>query len=451
MMRIHILGICGTFMGGIAAIARKAGFEVTGADENAYPPMSDELEALGIKLHRGYDAKQLDDRPDLIVVGNVMRRGMPVIERMLNEGLPYVSGPQWLEEHYLKGRRVMAVSGTHGKTTTSSMLAWILERAGLNPGFLIGGMPGNFNVSARATDSPWFVIEADEYDCAFFDKRSKFVHYHPRALVINNIEYDHADIFANLGEIERQFHHLVRTVPSEGLIVAPAHDCNVDAALSMGCWTPVVRVGQGGALEGRPLSPDCSRFEVLEEGRKACEASFACSGEHSMHNALMAMACARYAGVSLEDSAKALSSFKLPRRRMELKGTAGGVEVYDDFAHHPTAVRVTLHGLREKAGPSCRIVAVFEPRSNSMKMGANAQDLPASFNDADEAFIYAPSTVKWDADAMASSRIRVYHAMDALVAAVAEACPRGTKVLAMSNGSFGGFHQKLLDALSKRG
>ncbi|MGN0908140.1 MAG: UDP-N-acetylmuramate:L-alanyl-gamma-D-glutamyl-meso-diaminopimelate ligase, partial [Succinivibrio sp.] len=371
-MRIHILGICGTFMGGIAAIARQAGFEVTGADEHAYPPMSGELEALGIRLHRGYDAEQLDDRPDLIVVGNVMKRGMPVIERMLNEGLPYVSGPQWLEEHYLKGRSVMAVAGTHGKTTTSSMLAWILEEAGLNPGFLIGGMPGNFKVSARSTQSPWFVIEADEYDCAFFDKRSKFVHYHPRVLAINNIEYDHADIFANVGEIERQFHHLVRTVPSEGLIAAPARDANVDAALAMGCWTPVVRVGEGGALRGRPLEPDCSRFEVIEDGREACEVSFACTGDYSMHNALMAMACARYAGVSLDESARALSSFRLPRRRMELKGVADGVEVYDDFAHHPTAVRVTLHGLRQKAGPSCRIVAVFEPRSNSMKMGANA-------------------------------------------------------------------------------
>jgi UDP-N-acetylmuramate: L-alanyl-gamma-D-glutamyl-meso-diaminopimelate ligase len=450
MMRIHILGICGTFMGGIAAIARQAGFEVTGADANAYPPMSDELEALGIRLHRGYDAGQLDDRPDLIVVGNVMKRGMPVIERMLNEGLPYVSGPQWLEEHYLKGRKVMAVSGTHGKTTTSSMLAWILESAGLNPGFLIGGMPGNFSVSARSTGSPWFVIEADEYDCAFFDKRSKFVHYHPRVLAINNIEYDHADIFANVGEIERQFHHLVRTVPSEGLIAAPAHDRNVDDALAMGCWTPVVRIDEGGDLSGRPLSPDCSRFEVFEKGSRACEVSFACTGEYSMHNALTAMACARYAGVSLEDSAKALSSFRLPKRRMELKGTAAGVEVYDDFAHHPTAVKVTLHGLREKAGPKCRIIAVFEPRSNSMKMGANAEALPGSFADADEAFIYAPAAVKWNADAMASSRIRVHHDLDELVSAVAAACAPGTKVLAMSNGSFGGFHKKLLEALSAR-
>lgn len=446
-MHIHILGICGTFMGGIAAIAKQAGFTVTGSDANVYPPMSDELRALGIKLHQGYDAKQLDIKPDLIVVGNVMKRGMPVIERMLNDDLPYVSGPQWLEEHYLKGRRVMAVSGTHGKTTTSSMLAWILEKNGLNPGFLIGGMPGNFSVSARSTDSPWFVIEADEYDCAFFDKRSKFVHYHPRALIINNIEYDHADIFENVGQIERQFHHLVRTVPSEGLIVAPSDDKCVDDALSMGCWTPVIRVGEGAELRGRALKPDCSRFEVLEKGVKACEVEFSCNGEYSMHNAIMAMACARYAGISLKESANALSSFVLPKRRMELKGTVNGVEVYDDFAHHPTAVRVTLRGLRERAGRDARVIAVFEPRSNSMKMGANADKLPQSFEDADEAFIYAPDGVRWNTDALNCGKIHVRHDLDSLIEDVAAKCAPGTKVLAMSNGSFGNFHQKLLQRL----
>lgn len=450
-MHIHILGICGTFMGGIAMLARQAGFTVTGADQNVYPPMSTELENAGIRIHQGYDADQLDEtRADLYVVGNVMRRGMPVIERILNEGLPYVSGPQWLEEHYLTHRHVLAVSGTHGKTTTSSMLAWILERCGKNPGFLIGGIPGNFGISARSTDSPWFVIEADEYDCAFFDKRSKFLHYHPRTLIINNIEYDHADIFDSVRDIQKQFHHLVRTLPGNGLIIAPETDKNVRGALDMGCWTPIEYTGSPSGFDVRALKDDWSVFEVMHAGTPQCRVAFDCTGEYSARNALMAMLAARSAGVSLEESAGAMSEFVLPKRRMELKGSAGGVDVYDDFAHHPTAVRVTLHGLREHLGKNRRIVAVFEPRSNSMKMGANAEMLKGSFDDADDTFIYASPAVKWDADALGTDRIKIEHDFERLVSQVAAACPEGTAVLAMSNGSFNGFHMKLLDALKSR-
>lgn len=446
-MRIHILGICGTFMGGIAMIARQAGFEVSGCDLNVYPPMSDELKQAGIQLHQGFDAEQLDDKPDLIVVGNVMKRGMPVVERMLNERLPYVSGPQWLEEHYLTRKKVLAVAGTHGKTTTSSMLTWILEKTGRNPGFLIGGIPGNFGISARNTDSEFFVIEADEYDCAFFDKRSKFVHYHPSALIMNNLEYDHADIFDTVHDIQKQFHHLVRTVPANGIVVAPADDPNIKGALEMGCWTPVTSVGDGGQYDVKLLKDDASSFAMLKDGEEIAWVNFGCTGAYNARNALMAALAAGYAGVSLEEAAQALESFVLPKRRMELKGTVKGVSVYDDFAHHPTAVKVTLEGLRNHLGKNARIIAVFEPRSNSMKMGANHEALKDSFASADETYIYAPPQVKWNVEELSGPQMHVCRDFEAMVHRIAATCRNGTAVLAMSNGSFNGIHKRLLDEL----
>ncbi len=451
-MHIHILGICGTFMGGIAMIAKQAGFKVTGADLNVYPPMSDELLNAGIELIQGYGAEQLDLKPDLIVVGNVMKRGMPVIERMLNGNLSYVSGPQWLEEHYLRHKTVLAVAGTHGKTTTSSMLAWILEQAGLNPGFLIGGIPENFGVSARNTDSSYFVIEADEYDCAFFDKRSKFVHYHPKVLVMNNLEYDHADIFDSVRDIQKQFHHLVRTVPGEGTVILPEGYKTLEEVLEMGCWSNVVKVG-GASLKAKSLNPDCSHFEITGQGiASPIDVTFPCIGRYSVDNALMAVAAAQAVGVKPEIAASALQSFKLPKRRMELKGIENNVAVYDDFAHHPTAIRVTLGGLRARLGNDKRLVAVFEPRSNSMKMGANHDQLAGSFEAADEIFVY-DNNLPWNVDALETQcrkPLHIIHDFDALVKAIVGASPAGTTVLVMSNGSFNGLHGKLLEALKKR-
>ena len=433
-------------------IAKQAGFKVTGSDRNVYPPMSDELEHAGIQLHQGFDAEQLDMHPDLIVVGNVMRRGMPVIERMLNENLPYVSGPQWLEEHYLKHKKVLAFAGTHGKTTTSSMLAWILEKNGKKPGFLIGGIPQNFGISARNTTSPWFVIEADEYDCAFFDKRSKFVHYHPSGLIMNNLEYDHADIYENVEQIEKQFHHLVRTVPGNGLIVAPDDDEHIKAALKMGCWTPVSWVGlkDYAQFSLRSIKPDHSEFEILEHGQPQAKVKFDCTGLYNARNALMACVLAGFAGITLQDAAAALADFKLPKRRMELKGRVGTVSVYDDFAHHPTAVKATLRGLREHLGKKVRIIAVFEPRSNSMRMGANHEALCNAFDSADLSFIYSGGELKWNANELSSEKIKVENDFDKLIKEIVASCDGDTAVLVMSNGAFGGIHQKLLDALKSR-
>ena len=433
-------------------IAKQAGFKVTGSDRNVYPPMSDELEHAGIQLHQGFDAEQLDMHPDLIVVGNVMRRGMPVIERMLNENLPYVSGPQWLEEHYLKHKKVLAVAGTHGKTTTSSMLAWILEKNGKKPGFLIGGIPQKFGISARNTTSPWFVIEADEYDCAFFDKRSKFVHYHPSGLIMNNLEYDHADIYENVEQIEKQFHHLVRTVPGNGLIVAPDDDEHIKAALKMGCWTPVSWVGlkDDAQFSLRSVKPDHSEFEILEHGQPQAKVKFDCTGLYNARNALMACVLAGFAGITLQDAAAALADFKLPKRRMELKGRVGTVSVYDDFAHHPTAVKATLRGLREHLGKKVRIIAVFEPRSNSMRMGANHEALCNAFDSADLSFIYSGGELKWNANELSSEKIKVENDFDKLIKEIVASCDGDTAVLVMSNGAFGGIHQKLLDALKSR-
>jgi UDP-N-acetylmuramate: L-alanyl-gamma-D-glutamyl-meso-diaminopimelate ligase len=448
-MHIHILGICGTFMGGLAVIARAAGHTVTGCDANVYPPMSTQLEAQGIELITGYEAEQADLNPDLFVIGNVVSRGNPLMEAILNRGLQYVSGPQWLREHVLQGRWVLAVAGTHGKTTTSSMLAWILEHAGLNPGFLIGGVPQNFGVSARLTETPFFVIEADEYDTAFFDKRSKFVHYTPRTLVLNNLEYDHADIFPDLAAIETQFHHLVRTVPGNGLIVAHGAEPALDRVLARGAWTPVQRFGGSGEWQaGEP--DDSGAFEVFHENASRGRVMWNLLGAHNRMNALAAIAAARHAGVPAAGAVDALGQFKNVRRRMEVRGTVRGVTVYDDFAHHPTAIATTIAGLRRKAG-AARILAVIEPRSNTMKLGVMKAALPASLQDADHVFCYSGG-LGWNAaEALAplGDKAAVHENLDTMVIEIASVARDGDHVLVMSNGGFGGIHGKLLEQLGR--
>ena len=368
-MRIHILGICGTFMGGLAMLARQLGHEVTGSDANVYPPMSTLLEKQGIELIQGYDASQLDPQPDLVIIGNAMTRGNPCVEAVLEKNIPYMSGPQWLHDFVLRDRWVLAVAGTHGKTTTAGMATWILEQCGYKPGFVIGGVPGNFEVSARLGESDFFVIEADEYDCAFFDKRSKFVHYCPRTLILNNLEFDHADIFDDLKAIQKQFHHLVRIVPGQGRIIWPENDINLKQTMAMGCWSEQELVGEQGHWQAKKLTTDASEWEVLLDGEKVGEVKWSLVGEHNMHNGLMAIAAARHVGVAPADAANALGSFINARRRLELRGEANGVTVYDDFAHHPTAILATLAALRGKVGGTARIIAVLEPRSNTMKMG----------------------------------------------------------------------------------
>jgi UDP-N-acetylmuramate: L-alanyl-gamma-D-glutamyl-meso-diaminopimelate ligase len=446
---LHILGICGTFMGGIAAIAKAAGYRVTGCDANVYPPMSEQLAALGIELAEGFGADQIAQRADLWVIGNVVTRGNPLMEAILDRGERYVSGPQWLAEHVLSGRHVLAVAGTHGKTTVSAMLAWMLERAGRNPGFLIGGVPLDFPVSARHTGAPLFVIEADEYDTAFFDKRSKFVHYRPRTALLNNLEFDHADIFDDLAAIERQFHHLVRTVPRSGLIVANGDDPALERVLTQGCWTPVERFGAPNGWQAGP--PDAGgSFEVAWQGRAVGRVRWALQGPHSRLNALAAIAAARHVGVDPAEAIASLGEFSGVRRRMQLRGQAAGVSVYDDFAHHPTAIRTTLEGLRERVGHE-RILAVLEPRSNTMKRGVMKDALPASLAAADRIYVYTAG-LGWDAQpvfAPLGARARCVEHLDALVAAVAADARKGDHVLVMSNGGFGGIHGKLLERLGK--
>jgi UDP-N-acetylmuramate: L-alanyl-gamma-D-glutamyl-meso-diaminopimelate ligase len=444
---IHILGICGTFMGGIAAIAKAAGYRVTGCDANVYPPMSEQLEALGIDLVEGFGADQLSLKPDLWVVGNVVTRGNPLMEAILDRGDRYTSGPQWLAEHVLTERHVFAVAGTHGKTTVTSMLAWVLERAGRNPGFLIGGVPKDFPVSARLTPSRWFVIEADEYDTAFFDKRSKFVHYRPRTAILNNLEFDHADIFDDLAAIERQFHHLVRIVPRTGLVVANGADMALKRVLTHGCWSPVESFGSPEGWQAGGVSADGS-FEVARGGEVLGRLSWALLGEHNRLNALATIAAAQAAGVSPKEALAALGAFGGVRRRMETRGEAGGVTVYDDFAHHPTAIRTTLEGLRSKVG-GARILAVLEPRSNTMKRGVLKDELPASLAAADRVFVYT-SGLGWDADTVFAglgSKAQFAEDLNALVRAIAKEARSGDHVLVMSNGGFGGIHAKLLGAL----
>lgn len=454
-MHIHILGICGTFMGGIAVLAKAAGHRVTGCDANVYPPMSTQLEAQGIELIEGFDPAQTRLQPDIYVIGNVVARGNPLMEEILNQGLPYISGPQWLAENVLHGKWVLAVAGTHGKTTTSSMLAWVLEYAGLAPGFLIGGVPENFGVSARLPQtprqdaqsvSPFFVIEADEYDTAFFDKRSKFVHYRPRTAVLNNLEFDHADIFEDLAAIEKQFHHLVRTVPQQGLVVANQQE-SLDRVIARGCWSALERIDTAAGWQVQHVDAQ-GRFDVYFNGERQGNVSWELLGEHNRSNALAVIAAARHVGVAPCIAIEALSEFKNVKRRMEVKGVAQGVTVYDDFAHHPTAIATTVAGLRAKVGKA-RILAVLEPRSNTMKLGVMKDALPESLRDADSVFCYA-NQLGWDAAAALAPiqhKAQTFDDLGQLVAAVTAQAQPGDHVLVMSNGGFGGVHQKLLQAL----
>ncbi len=449
-MHVHILGICGSFMGGIAAIAKSLGHKVTGSDKNVYPPMSTQLEALGIELTEGYCESQFDPVPDMVVIGNAMSRGNPAVEYVLNRNLPYTSGPQWLLDNLLKDRWVIGLSGTHGKTTTSSMVAWILEHAGLNPGYLIGGVPENFGVSARVGESPFFVIEADEYDSAFFDKRSKFVHYRPKTLVINNLEFDHADIFADLGAIQTQFHHLVRMVPENGLILTPNGTPAIEDMLKKGCWSS--RQSLGKEWHAELLKKDGSEFNVLHNGVIAGTVTWALVGQHNVDNALMAIAAAHHAGVTLPDAIEALSFFKNVKRRMEVKGEVNNITLYDDFAHHPTAIATTLDGLRKKVG-NARILAVLEPRSNTMKMGVHKDTLANSWQKADEVYLYEPEGMDWslvDSVAHSNAPTHCFRDVEKIVQGICNVAQPGDHILVMSNGGFEGIHGRILDALKMK-
>ncbi|MES0872835.1 UDP-N-acetylmuramate:L-alanyl-gamma-D-glutamyl-meso-diaminopimelate ligase [Sinimarinibacterium thermocellulolyticum] len=444
-MHLHILGICGTFMAGIAAIAREAGHRVTGSDANAWPPMSTQLEALGIEVMRGYEPAHFDPAPDIVVVGNVVTRGNAAMEYALDAGLPYTSGPQWLADNVLRERHVLAVAGTHGKTTTSALLAWLLEYAGLAPGFLIGGVPQNFGISARLGASKYFVIEADEYDTAFFDKRSKFVHYRPRTCVLNNLEFDHADIFDDLASIERQFHHLVRTVPRSGRLIVNGADGNLQRVLDKGCWSEVEYFDRDDGWNARG---DGAAFELFVGGRAQGRVHSPLAGRHNRSNVLAAFAAAHHAGVPVPTLIEGLAGFRNVRRRLEVFGRARGVTVYDDFAHHPTAIAVTIEALRTQ-GPG-RVLAVLEPRSNTMRLGTHAGELAHSLRDAELCFVYARPDLKWDAAAALGAlgaRLHVHADLDELVAAVCAAAREGDRVLVMSNGDFGGVHGRLLGAL----
>ncbi|HSI24802.1 MAG TPA: UDP-N-acetylmuramate:L-alanyl-gamma-D-glutamyl-meso-diaminopimelate ligase [Methylotenera sp.] len=460
-MHIHILGICGTFMGGIAVLAKQAGHRVTGCDANVYPPMSTQLEAQGIELIEGFSPEQTRLNPDIYVIGNVVSRGNPLMEEILNQGLPYISGPQWLAENVLQGKWVLAVAGTHGKTTTASMLAWILEYAGLAPGFLIGGVPENFGVSARLpqtpkqdakSTSPFFVIEADEYDTAFFDKRSKFVHYRPRTAILNNLEFDHADIFDDLAAIEKQFHHLVRTVPQQGLVVSNQQE-SLERVIAKGCWSNLEFFGgveSGKNVGWQVQNVDAQgRFDVFLNGERQGNISWDLLGEHNRMNAIACIAAARHVGVAPCISIEALGEFKNVKRRMEIKGVVNNITVYDDFAHHPTAIETTVAGLRAKVG-TARILAVLEPRSNTMKLGVMKAALPASLKQADLVFCYG-ANLGWDAAEALQSIAHKSHAFDdleKLVQSIANNAKSGDHILVMSNGGFGGVHQKIMDALN---
>jgi UDP-N-acetylmuramate: L-alanyl-gamma-D-glutamyl-meso-diaminopimelate ligase len=453
-MHLHILGICGTFMGGIAALARAAGHRVTGSDANVYPPMSTQLEAQGITLIDGYGAAQLDLNPDVVVVGNVMSRGKPVIERLLDSGLPYTSGPEWLAANVLRGRAVAAVAGTHGKTTTSSMLAWILQDAGRDPGFLIGGIPANFGASARVGSGAPFVIEADEYDTAFFDKRAKFVHYRPRHLLLINLEYDHADIYPDLAAIQRQFHHLVRTVPASGRITWNSADAALKATLAMGSWTPLTEFARESQAEWRArlVSPEGGAFEVLHRDAPVGVVRWPLIGLHNVENGLAAVACAAGMGVLPAQAAAALARFAGVKRRLELRGEEGGIRVYDDFAHHPTAVAITIDGLRRQGGDG-RIVAVLEPRSNTMRLGVHREELAEALAAADSVWLFQPAGLETNLDGVAAAlgpKARVLGEVPALAAALAAELRAGDRVVVMSNGGFGGLHERLLTALRAR-
>jgi len=454
-VHIHILGICGTFMGGLAIMAKQMGHHVTGSDQNVYPPMSTQLEEQGIALMKGYSPSNLDSAPDLVVVGNAISRGNPEIEAVLNRGIAYTSGPQWLYNYVLKNAWVLAVAGTHGKTTTSSMLAWILECEGLKPGFLIGGIPLNFGLSARLGEGRFFVVEADEYDTAFFDKRSKFVHYRPRTTILNNLEFDHADIFSDLAAIQRQFHHLIRSIPGNGLIIVPESDKPLAEVLQMGCWTPVEKTtledSAGDVVwRGDLLAPDGTRFQVFHQGKPSGIVEWNLTGRHNVMNALSAIAAAHHAGVNPEQAAAALSTFKNVRRRLEVRACVNGVTLYDDFAHHPTAIATTLEGLRARVD-NARIIAVLEPRSNTMRMGVHVDTLADSLKAADRAIIFQPDDLGWDAEnaTKGAKHISTCHSLDSLVDQLARDARPGDHLVFMSNGSFGGIHKKVEDALRR--
>jgi len=451
-LHIHILGICGTFMGGLAVIARQMGHQVTGSDHNVYPPMSTQLESQGIVLMEGYRAENLDPKPDLVIIGNALSRGNPEVEAVLNLGLNYVSGPEWLAKHVLQDRWVLGVAGTHGKTTTSSMLSWILEHQGFKPGFLIGGIPLNFGVSARLGESSFFVVEADEYDSAFFDKRSKFVHYRPRTAILNNLEYDHADIFPDLDAIKKQFHHLVRTIPGQGLIITPENEHNIRDVLAMGCWTPVAETSINGksAWNAELIKADGSRFSVLHNGNKQGEVDWTLTGEHNVSNALAAIAAAHHVGILPGEALNALALFQNVKRRMEVIAKLNGVTIYDDFAHHPTAIATTLDGLRKQVGRE-RIIAIVEPRSNTMRLGVHTETLANSLREADQALIYQPKELSWDLSQLKqhAANIEICESLDQIIDRLKLEARRGGHFVLMSNGSFGGIYAKLLAELNR--
>ncbi|MBE0440188.1 MAG: UDP-N-acetylmuramate:L-alanyl-gamma-D-glutamyl-meso-diaminopimelate ligase [Gammaproteobacteria bacterium] len=452
-MHIHILGICGTFMGGVALMARELGMTVSGSDANVYPPMSEQLAAAGIELQQGYLPEHLDPAPDLVVMGNAMSRGNPAVEYVLNKGLPYISGPQWLADYVLTDKWVLAVSGTHGKTTTSSLLAWILDDAGMAPGFLIGGVPANFGETARLGDTPFFVIEADEYDTAFFDKRSKFVHYHPRTLVINNLEFDHADIFDDLAAIQKQFHHLVRTIPSEGLIISPKDEQAIEQTLALGLWTPRQTIGiEQGGLQAVNVAADGSQFIIEYQGEYVADVEWTMLGMHNVQNALAAIAAAHHVGVTYQQAAEALSRFKGIKRRMELRGEVNGIKIYDDFAHHPTAIATTIAGLRANIGDR-KLIAILEPRSNTMKMGVHQQTLAASLQAADRVILFEDKGLSLSLSEIQhqlGDKATVKKSIDDIIASVVDEAQSGDEILIMSNGGFGGIHQRLLTALDTK-
>ncbi|MDH5727545.1 MAG: UDP-N-acetylmuramate:L-alanyl-gamma-D-glutamyl-meso-diaminopimelate ligase [Gammaproteobacteria bacterium] len=451
-MHIHILGICGTFMGGVALLAREKGFKVTGSDAAVYPPMSTQLEEQGIELIQGYSSEQFSFlQPDLVVIGNAMSRGNEAVEYVLNNNLAYTSGPEFVSRYVLQDKWVLAVAGTHGKTTTSSMLAWILEAAGMKPGFLIGGVAENFSISARLGDSDFFVIEADEYDTAFFDKRSKFVHYRPRSLILNNLEFDHADIFKDLHAIQTQFHHLVRIVPQQGLIVCNSDEENLSEVLAQGCWTPVENFSQNSETDWsfNLRNPDGSSFDVLLNNKNLGSVVWPIIGLHNVSNAISAIAAARHAGVPVSESIQALSEFKTVKRRMELLGDVSGIKVYDDFAHHPTAIETTLHGLRQKVGKE-KIIAILEPRSNTMKLGVHKDTLAASVQHADSLLVLQSPDISWSADsafAQAKIPVLVFQSVEDIIESVVALAKPGDHILIMSNGGFENIHQRLLQRL----
>ena len=456
-MHIHILGICGTFMGGLAVLAKEAGHRVTGCDANVYPPMSTQLEAQGIELITGFSPEQVQLNPDLYVIGNVVSRGNPLVEEILNRSLPYMSGPQWIGEHILRDKWVLAVAGTHGKTTTSAMLAWILEDAGYSPGFLIGGVPVNFGISARlsgATPSDFFVIEADEYDTAFFDKRSKFVHYHAKTAVMNNLEYDHADIFPDIGAIETQFHHLVRTVPGIGRLVVNGDEASLKRVLKRGCWSEMESFGGVDGVNWTMVEHPGGSFDVVFNGATVATVDWQLTGKHNRTNALAAIAAARHVGVPVAQAAESLARFQNVKRRMEVRGVVNDITVYDDFAHHPTAIATTVAGLRQKLGTHNRILAVLEPRSNTMKLGAMKDALPGSLKDADLVFGFgSQQSLGWSLSDALKPLGNIAHSFDQvdyMVSAIVQAAQPGDHILVMSNGGFGGVHQKLLEALANR-